>query len=58
MEEKQSSLVNGAIGDYHYYAVNKGHNQYKIYKKEPIEPYADIEDEVMSEIFGRGWKNL
>ena len=57
-EEKESALVNKAIGDYYYYAVNKGHNQYKIYKKEAIEPYTDIEDEVMSEIFGRGWKNL
>lgn len=56
IEEKENSLVNKAIGDYHYYAVNKGHNQYKIYKKVPIEPYDDIVDAVLSEMFGRDWK--
>ena len=55
-EEKENALVNKAIGDYHYYAVNKGHNQYKIYKKVPIESYDDIVDEVLSEMFGRDWK--
>ena len=55
-EEKENALVNKAIGDYHYYAVNKGHNQYKIYKKVPIEPYDDIVDAVLSEMFGRDWK--
>ena len=55
-EEKENALVNKAIGDYHYYAVNKGHNQYKINKKVPIESYDDIVDEVLSEMFGRDWK--
>ena len=54
-EEKENALVNKAIGDY-YYAVNKGHNQYKIYKRVPLEPYDDIVDEVLSEMFGRDWK--
>lgn len=56
VEEKENSLVHKTIGDYNYYAVNKGHNQYKIYKKVPIEPYADVVDEVLSEMFGRDWK--
>ena len=55
-EEKENALVNKAIGDYYYYAVNKGHNQYKIYKRVPLEPYDDIVDEVLSEMFGRDWK--
>ncbi len=56
IEEKQSALVRIAIGDYYYSAVNRGHNLYKIYRKEPIEPYTDIVDEVLSEMYGRGWK--
>ncbi len=57
-EEKKDYIVCKAIGDYYYRAVNKGHNQYKIFKKEPIDPYTDWMDEVMSEIFGRNWRNF
>lgn len=57
-EEKISPIVCKPIGDYYYHAVNKGHNQYKIFKKDPIEPYTDWMDEVMSEIFGRNWRNF
>lgn len=56
VEEKESALVNRPIGDYHYYAVNLGHGQYKVYQKKPIDPYDDIVDEVLSEMFGRDWK--
>lgn len=45
-----------STGDYHYYAVNLGHGQYKVYQKKPIDPYDDIVDEVLSEMFGRDWK--
>ena len=51
-------IIQQAIGDYYYSAVNKGHNQYKIYKKEPIEPYDDIVDEVLSEMYGKEWKKI
>ena len=57
-EEKISPIVCKPIGNYYYHAVNKGHNQYKIFKKDPIEPYTDWMDEVMSEIFGRNWRNF
>ena len=56
-EEKTSALVCRPFGDYRYYAVNKGHNQYKIYNKEPIEPTAGVVDEVLTEMFGSDWRN-
>lgn len=55
-EEKEFALVHRPIGNYYYHAVNMGHGQYKVYKKEPIEPYDDVVDEVLSEMFGRDWK--
>lgn len=55
-EEKGSSLVMRPIGDYYYYAVNKGHNEYKIYKKEPIEQVENVVNEVLAEMFGKDWE--
>lgn len=55
-EEKGLCIVKRAIGDYWYTAINKGHNQYKIIYKDPIDPYEDWMDEVMSEVIGRDWK--
>lgn len=57
VEERECCVVRKAIGDYWYRAINLGHNQYKIIGKEPIEPYEDIVDEVLSEMFGRDWRN-
>lgn len=57
VEEKECCMVRRAIGDYWYRAINLGHNQYKIIGKEPIEPYDDIVDEVLSEMFGRNWRD-
>lgn len=47
VEEKESAIVRRSIGNYVYTAVNKGHNQYKIYQKEAIEPIDEILDEVL-----------
>lgn len=55
-EEKSSAIVCRPIGDYWYKAVNRGHNQYKIFGKQPIDPYEDDLDEVLSEVIGRDWK--
>jgi len=55
-EEKSLCLVRRPIGDYWYKAINKGHNQYKIIDKTPIDPYEDIMDEIYSEAVGRDWK--
>lgn len=56
VEEKESAIVIRAIGDHYYKAVNMGHNQYKIYGKEPIEPYTDWMDEILSEVVGPDWR--
>lgn len=56
VEEKESAIVIRAIGNHYYKAVNMGHNQYKIYGKEPIEPYTDWIDEVLSEVIGPDWR--
>ena len=56
-EEKSQSIVKRPIGDYYYRAVNLGHATYKIFEKKPITPYEDIIDEVMTELFGRNWRN-
>ena len=55
-EEKMSHLVNDEIGNFRYFAVNKGHNQYKIYKKEPLREIYDWMDEIMYEVIGPDWK--
>ena len=45
-EERASSLVSMPIRDYRYYAVNKGFNEYKVYKKEAIDiTYDNVVDE-------------
>lgn len=56
-EEKQSATVTRPIKDSIYKAVHLGHNQYKIYSKEPIEPYDNIVDEILTELFGEDWKD-
>lgn len=58
LEEKENAIVSRPIGNYWYYAINKGHNQYKIYEKRPIEPAKDIVDEVLTEMFGANWKEM
>ena len=56
-EEKQSAIVTRPIKDSIYKAVHLGHNQYKIYSKEPIEPYDNIIEEILAELFGENWKD-
>ena len=53
-EERESAIVSRAIGSYRYSAVNKGHNQYKIYRKEPIE----LIDSVLDEVLDFDWRSL
>lgn len=55
-EEKQSAVVCRPIGNYYYKGVNLGHNQYKIYAKEPIEPTKDWLDEILTEVIGPDWR--
>lgn len=55
-EEKQFAIVRRAIGNFYYTAVNKGHNQYKIYQRELIDKPDDIVSEVLTEMFGTGWE--
>jgi len=57
-EEKANAFVKKSIGDYIYMAVNKGHNEYKIYDKKPIIPYRDTVDEVLSELYGTNWREI
>lgn len=57
VEEKECCMVRRAIGNYWYRAIHLGHNQYKIIGKEAIEPFDDIVDEVLSEMFGRDWRS-
>lgn len=57
-EEKESAVVCRPIGDFWYHAVNKGHNQYKIYSKRSIQPARDIVDEVLTEMFGTNWEEM
>lgn len=56
-EERKSPFIQDEYGVYRYFAINKGFSQYKIYKKEPIEPYKDWMDEIMSETVGINWRN-
>lgn len=55
-EEKQGAVVRKAIDNHWYTSVHKGHNHYKIYKKELIDKPKDIVDEVMMELFGYNWE--
>ncbi len=58
-EEKASALVRRPIGDYYYTAINKGHNQYKIIKKESIDGGTgdSLIDEVLDEVLDSDWRN-
>ena len=53
-EERESAIVSRAIGNYRYSAVNKGHNEYKIYRKEPI----NLIDSVLDEVLDFDWRSL
>ncbi len=55
-EERKHALIHDEYGNYHYYAVNKGFDTYKIYKKEPIDQIDPIVEEVLSELFGSDWR--
>ena len=57
-EEKSQAVVQRSIGNYTYTAVQLGHNQYKIYKKVPIEKRVNVVDDVLSEMFGENWRDL
>lgn len=58
LQEKESAIVSRPIGDYWYKAVNLGHNQYLIYDKTPIDKPVDVVDEVLTEMYGRNWRDL
>lgn len=47
-------VVQKVIGDYEYTAICRGHNEYKIIHKKPIE--SSWLDSIMSEIFGDDWR--
>lgn len=57
-EERKLALVRRPIGNHYYTAVHKGHNQYKIIDKSLIYKPKDIVDEVLTEMFGEGWKQM
>lgn len=52
----EDPTVQKDIGDYHYTAICKGHNQYKIIDKKRINEYDDYIDEIMSAVIGDDWK--
>ena len=55
-EEKECSLVSDDIGNYHYTAINKGHNQYKIIDKFVNEQDGTL-DAVLTEVIGPDWRD-
>ena len=56
-EEKESAIVSRPIGNFRYTAVHIGHNQYKIYQKEPIKGiYDSWFDDVFYEEFGNDYE--
>lgn len=55
--ERERHLVERAIGNYRYTALQKGHNQYKIIDKQLIDKPADVVDEVLTEMFGPDWRD-
>lgn len=57
-EEKSLAIVRRPIGDYHYTAINKGHNQYKIIDRRLIEEPEDVVNSVLTEMFGEDWSKL
>lgn len=55
-EERTKCIVSIEVDNYRYYAVTKGHNEYKIYKKEPVAPGIDWLDDVLTEVIGPDWR--
>ena len=55
-EEKTHCIVQKEIDNYRYFAVTKGHNEYKIYKKEPVTKGIDWLDDVLTEVIGEDWR--
>jgi len=55
-EEKSRCTVSREIDNYRYYAIRKGHNEYKIYSMEPVSEGIDWLDEVLSEVIGKDWR--
>lgn len=55
-EEKSHCIVSREVDNYRYYAVTKGHNEYKIYKKEPVTKNIDWLDDVLTEVIGPDWR--
>ena len=53
-EEKSQAIVRHAVDNYWYTAVNKGHNQYKFYMMNPVDP--SWMDEIMTEVIGPDWR--
>ena len=62
LEERETSLVHRAIGNYFYTAINMGHNTYKIIGKKPIDIEHSLNkdealiDEVMRDVIGNDWR--
>ncbi|MDO4615694.1 MAG: hypothetical protein Q4B15_08705 [Lachnospiraceae bacterium] len=58
VEERGLAVVRRAIGNYYYTAIHKGHNQYKITKKEPIERGTDSAlDAILDEVLDFEWRS-
>ena len=57
-EEKSIAIVRRPIGNYYYTAINLGHANYKIIKKEIIQGIKEnsMVDDIMDEIFGEEWR--
>jgi len=55
-EEKSKCVVSMEIDNYRYFAVTKGHNEYKIYHMEPVTKGIDWLDDVLTEVIGKDWR--
>lgn len=58
-EEKTFAIVSRPFDNYHYTAIHKGHNQYKIIDRERVEPPRNWEeqlDDILTEVVGKDWR--
>lgn len=53
---ERKCVVSHEVDNYRYYAVTKGHNEYKIYSMEPVTKGIDWLDDVLTEVIGKDWR--